>query len=70
MKNLTKRIERLEKSIPTESKGPPVFIFVSPGETKGQKIAEYEAEHGKAFDVDYDWIIRFVAPGEDQDNDN
>jgi len=70
MNNLNKRIKRLEKSIPRESKDTPAFIFVSPGETVDQKIAEYEAEHGKTVDVDYDWIIRFVAPGEDQDNVN
>ncbi len=70
MKNLNKRIERLEKSIPSEPKDPPAMIFVNPGETKEQKIAVYEAEHGKSFDVDYDWIIQFVAPEKEQDHDD
>jgi hypothetical protein len=42
---------------------------VHPGETVDQKIAEYEAEHGKTIDVDYDWIIEFVAPKKEQDHD-
>jgi hypothetical protein len=59
MNNLTKRIERLEKSIPTESKGPPVLLFFSPGEPTKQKVAEFEAEHGH-FDRDRDRTIRFA----------
>jgi hypothetical protein len=70
MKNLNKRIERLEKSIPIKLKDPPAVIFVNPGETKDQKIAEYEAEHGKTFDVDYDWIIQFVASEKKGDHDD
>ena len=61
MNKLTKRIERLEKSLPAEPKGKPVIIFLDPGETKEQKIAEYEAEHGQ-IDRDTCWIIRFVEP--------
>lgn len=69
MNNVSRRIKKLEKSIQPEPKDPPVFIFVSPGETKEQKIAEYEAEHDH-FDRDNCCIIRFVAPGEDLDHDN
>ncbi len=61
MNNLTKRIERLEKSIPTESKGTPVFLFLSPGETTEQKISEYEAKNGKTFDRDRYCTIRFAT---------
>jgi hypothetical protein len=67
--NVEKRIEKLEKSIAPEPKGPPAMIFVSPGETVDQMIAEYEAKHGKTIDVDYDWIIEFVAPKKEQDHD-
>jgi hypothetical protein len=69
MNNVTKRIEKLEKSIAPERKDPPARIFVHPGETVAQKIAEYEAEHRKTIDVDYDWIIEFVAPKKEQDHD-
>lgn len=69
MNNLNKRIKRLEKSISTEPKRPPAMIFVNPGETTEQKIAEYEAEHDH-FDRENCCIIRFVEPGEDLDHDN
>jgi hypothetical protein len=68
MKNLNKRIERLEKSLPTEPKRPPAMIFVNPGETTEQKIAEYKAANNHTGD-DFT-IIRFVEPGEDLDHDN
>ena len=45
------------------------MIFVNPGETTEQKIAEYEAEHDH-FDRENCCILRFVEPGEDLDHDN
>ena len=69
MNDVTRRIEKLEKSIAPERRDPPARIFVHPGETRAQKIAEYEAEHGKTIDVNYDWIIEFVAPKKEQSHD-
>ena len=62
MMNLNRRIARIEKSLPPEPKERPAIIFVNPGETKEQKIAEFETEHDKTFDNDYDWILQFAAP--------
>jgi hypothetical protein len=66
MNNLTKQVERLEKSIPLEPKRPPAMIFVNPGETTEQKIAEFEAEHGY-LDRDSVCINRF---GSEEYHDN
>jgi len=69
MMNLTKRIKRIEKSLPPEPKERPAVIFVNPGETKEQKIAEFETEHGKKFDKNYDLILQFVAPKKERNHD-
>jgi hypothetical protein len=61
MNQVDKRIERLEKSVPPEPKGQPAVIFVDPGETAEQKIAEHEEKHGQ-IDSDLCWIVQFVAP--------
>jgi hypothetical protein len=66
MNSLTKRIERLEKSVLHKTKGTAIFLFLSPGETTEQKIVEFEAEHGH-FDRERDCIIRFAK---EVDNDN
>jgi 5S rRNA maturation endonuclease (ribonuclease M5) len=59
MNKLNKRIDRIEKSLPVAPKVKPVIIFLDPGETKEQKIAEYENTHGQ-IDRDTCWIIRFA----------
>jgi hypothetical protein len=69
MNNLSKRIKRLEKSLPPEPKERPAVIFVNPGETKEQKIAEFETEHGKNFDKNYDLILQYVAAEKERNHD-
>jgi len=68
MNKVDKRIERLEKSVPPEPKGQPVVIFVDPGESAAEKIAEHEAEHGP-IDSAICWIVEFVEPEKERNHD-
>jgi hypothetical protein len=61
MSQVDKRIERLEKSVPPEPEGQPVVIFLDPGETAAEKIAEHEANQGPIGSA-VCWIVQFVEP--------